>query len=86
MTVDGKQLTYGVGIPAPWNSSSATTTTTDPTTGKKEEKPCAVPDAKLYATWDSETKSYKEPLGRGRQGGRTGKSMLGSALTRRSRV
>lgn len=86
MIVDGKQLTYGVGIPAPWNSSSATTTTTDPTTGKKEEKPCAVPDAKLYATWDTETKNYKEHLGRGRQGGRTGKSMLGSALTRRSRV
>ncbi|KAG7442800.1 uncharacterized protein BT62DRAFT_982303 [Guyanagaster necrorhizus] len=86
MTVDSKQLIYGVGIPAPWNSSSATTTTTDPTTGKKEEKPCAVPDAKLFATWDSETKNYREPLGRGRQGGRSGKSILGSALTRKSRV
>ena len=71
-----QKLTYGPGIAAPWNSGPTPplpSTTPIPNgvkgansaTVKNEEKdapPKPLPDARLYATWNWEEKSYREPL------------------------
>ena len=82
-----KPLTYGTGIPAPWNanplpSASNTDLSATPLVVKPKEsmlngkdlppKP-VIPDARLYATWDYETKDFRVPLvpfarGRSRMG------------------
>ena len=62
LIADNKPLIYGNGIPAPWNTGT-------PVDGKKDDTPSVLPDARLYATWDSETKSFREPLkSRGNRG------------------
>ncbi|KAF8797742.1 hypothetical protein BYT27DRAFT_6930415 [Phlegmacium glaucopus] len=79
-----KPLTYGTGIPAPWNANplpstsnndfpSATPLTSKPKdsifNGKDSPPKPIIPDARLYATWDYETKDFRVPLvpfGRGR--------------------
>lgn len=100
-----KPLTYGSGIPAPWNAnalpldgSGSTFPGGGPGTpllgskgkevngfGKDKERERdgdkekdgvgrpLVPDARLYATWDYETKDYRVPLG-GSGGGGGGRS------------
>ena len=69
-----QKLTYGPGVNAPWNSGGATPPAATPQlpngvkTPKDKEKekaastPKPLPDARLYATWAWEQKSYKEPL------------------------
>lgn len=71
LTQDNKKLTYGPGISAPWNTGTAAAAATAPTllNGAKKEKekdapPKALPDARLYATWNWERKSFREPLPR----------------------
>lgn len=71
LTQDNKKLTYGPGISAPWNTGTAAAAATTPTlpNGAKKEKekdapPKALPDARLYATWNWERKSFREPLPR----------------------
>lgn len=82
-----KLLLYGPGIPAPWNANSPTPAETVPPlsaklkegangTGGKSEDPLVkpiLPDARLYATWDYDSKDPMAPLGstmrtRGRMG------------------
>ncbi|KAJ8074824.1 hypothetical protein PM082_019149 [Marasmius tenuissimus] len=64
-----KQLVYGSGNPAPWNTAHVAPST-DPREGAdgavvnntaKGEAP-AMQNARLYATWDYEPKDYKAPL------------------------
>ncbi|KAF9029534.1 hypothetical protein BDZ89DRAFT_1065316 [Hymenopellis radicata] len=65
LVADNNALTYGPGIPAPWNTGNSTASGD----GKKEDAPPVLPDARLFATWDSETKNFREPLkGRGNRG------------------
>ncbi|KAI0255488.1 hypothetical protein BJV78DRAFT_1119496 [Lactifluus subvellereus] len=81
-----EKLTYGTSVPAPWNSdkSTAPLPTTSAAKGKellangltngkgKEvEKGPVLPDARLFATWEHEQKSFRDPLAmprRARQG------------------
>ncbi|KAF8901049.1 hypothetical protein CPB84DRAFT_1680169 [Gymnopilus junonius] len=85
-----KPLTYGTGIPAPWNANAITTgpdgavvptpQSTKPkelaqtANGKEPPVKATLPDAKLFATWDYESKDFRVPLtpavvrGRGRIG------------------
>lgn len=68
-----KTLTYGVGVAAPWNANnpSAVDNAPIPTIVKessssqlngKAAPPPALPDAKLYATWDHDHKDFRAPL------------------------
>ena len=83
LTRGEQKLTYGPGVPAPWNSGSsagaAVSGTPVATKGKelpvpgpggigKDAATKPIPDAKLFATWDYETKSFKEQLQVGRRG------------------
>ncbi|KIM41702.1 hypothetical protein M413DRAFT_444944 [Hebeloma cylindrosporum] len=82
-----KPLTYGSGIAAPWNAnpvaSAPDAIPPTPLTSKPKDTPTTngrdtpakpiLPDARLYATWDYETKDFRMPLappprGRGRMG------------------
>lgn len=76
LTRGTQKLTYGPGVNAPWNSSLSPTPAPAPAqgkgkdaapngvaSGKEEEKEGAkLPDARLYATWNYETKRFDEPL------------------------
>ena len=75
LTQDGRKLTYGPGVNAPWNSGPAPPAPTPSlANGVKKEKDGksdavptkVIPDAKLYATWNWEQKSYREPIRRAR--------------------
>lgn len=68
-----KALTYGPGIPAPWNSNlpgqdgvgaggPLTTKDSNATNGKDGGPKPLLPDARLYATWDYDTKDFRVPL------------------------
>ncbi|KAF5352897.1 hypothetical protein D9758_007876 [Tetrapyrgos nigripes] len=82
---DGKPLTYGNGVPAPWNTNVASSADAANPQGNgankkdgqaqgqgqvngvgvtpKESAALAVlPDARLYGTWDYESKDYRVPL------------------------
>ena len=82
-----EKLTYGAAVPAPWNNfdkSSGPLPTPSATKGKellangltngkdKEgEKGPVLPDARLFATWEHEQKSFRDTLAiprRARQG------------------
>ena len=71
---DGKKLTYGPGVNAPWNSGPVPAQTPSANGVKKEKDgkdappPKVIPDARLYATWNWEQKSHREPMRRGRMG------------------
>ncbi|KAJ7594115.1 hypothetical protein C8J56DRAFT_926008 [Mycena floridula] len=85
MRSNGTPLTYGNGIQAPWNAGSDANPAT-PATAKSKDgvngflaHKAAVPDARLFATWDYEQKDYKMPLaskssGRARMGSVHGNS------------
>ena len=65
---------YGSGIPASWNANAPPTIDARPSTPgvaklKDKEKETAdaaakpvLPDARLYATWDYESKDFRIPL------------------------
>lgn len=87
LTRGTQKVTYGPGIPAPWNANAAPaagiaatpTTTKEFNEGKGKDalvKP-ALQDARLYATWDYEPKSFKVPLvrSRGRMGSAQGQGL-----------
>ncbi|ETW79874.1 hypothetical protein HETIRDRAFT_322551 [Heterobasidion irregulare TC 32-1] len=71
-----EQLIYGNGVSAVWNSSPMPAPVAPtPTVGKGKEalanglangkgagKEKALPDARMYATWEYDQKSFKEPL------------------------
>jgi Wiskott-Aldrich syndrome protein len=75
-----EKLTYGTGIPAPWNNPDrssgpapmpSTGTGKEPLAngltltngkGKEAEKGPVLPDARLFATWEHEQKSFRDPL------------------------
>ncbi|KIK09511.1 hypothetical protein K443DRAFT_671409 [Laccaria amethystina LaAM-08-1] len=70
-----KPLTYGNGIPAPWNANVIPSVDAVPptplatkvkdvpqTNGKETPQKPVLPDARLYATWDFEPKDFKVPL------------------------
>ncbi|KAF9071027.1 hypothetical protein BDP27DRAFT_1219607 [Rhodocollybia butyracea] len=72
---NNKVLTYGAGIPAPWNANTLPTENPKDnqpngilkpdanTNGLKSKEPApALPDARLFATWDHEHKDFKTPL------------------------
>lgn len=72
---NNKTLTYGVGIPAPWNANNVLSTADgapNPTNnvvkesssqlnGKAVPSP-VLPDARLFATWDHDHKDFRAPL------------------------
>lgn len=69
-----KTLTYGPGIPAPWNSNTNIGPDGISAGGPLASKDAAVangkdgparqlmPDARLFATWDYDTKDFRVPL------------------------
>ncbi|EKM52593.1 uncharacterized protein PHACADRAFT_261116 [Phanerochaete carnosa HHB-10118-sp] len=73
---DGRKLTYGPGVSASWNSGpqppqpQANGATKDGMRKEKGDAPPAkpAPDAKLYATWNWEQKTYRDPVRRQRVG------------------
>ena len=78
LTRGSRPLTYGTGVPAPWNSNPVppldangvpptpiTTKAKDAVKGE-DTKPPAIPDAILFPTWDYDTKDYRVPLSRHR--------------------
>ncbi|KDR78410.1 hypothetical protein GALMADRAFT_95132 [Galerina marginata CBS 339.88] len=90
-----KPLIYGPGVPAPWNANAVPSipdaVPPTPQTSKPKDTPIAngketpvkpvLPDARLYATWDYESKDFKIPLapvmrGRNRIGSMAGGSGL----------
>ena len=92
-----KQLIYGNGTAAPWNANTAPLADAIPptpivgkskdinglTNGKVKEPPAkaTLPDARLYATWDYEQKSFKVPLAPApRNRGRMGSIQGGSGV------
>ncbi|GLB44098.1 putative bromodomain associated [Lyophyllum shimeji] len=75
-----KLLVYGGGVPAPWNANALPAGDAVPGTpgggkekdGEEGAAKAVLPDARLYATWESETKDFRVPLatrGRGRGSG-----------------
>ncbi|KAF7795137.1 hypothetical protein EIP86_006284 [Pleurotus ostreatoroseus] len=73
-----QKLVYGPGISAPWNSGPAPAVTPLPNGLKsalkdnkdakdKEASTKPLADARLYATWNYEEKSFREPLPAGRR-------------------
>ncbi|TCD68995.1 hypothetical protein EIP91_009217 [Steccherinum ochraceum] len=98
------KLVYGQGVPAPWNSSAiplappAVPQAGKPngskdTNGKDDPTSAAklLPDARLFATWNWDQKSYKESLPavrRGRMGSVAGNVHIGAVpngISRRDR-
>ncbi|KAF8550712.1 hypothetical protein OG21DRAFT_1419236 [Imleria badia] len=68
-----QKLYYGPGVPAPWNSSVVSAAQGGKgedggMTNGQDASSFTLPDAQMFATWDYETKQYKEPLGTGRRG------------------
>ncbi|KAI0299001.1 hypothetical protein B0F90DRAFT_1810750 [Multifurca ochricompacta] len=81
-----EKLTYGTGVPAPWNSDKSSAPLPMPSMakgkellanglpngkGKEGEKEQVLPDARLFATWEHEQKSFRDPIAiprRARQG------------------
>ena len=72
-----EKLTYGTGVPAPWNSDKSTGALPTPSAtkgkellangltngkGKEGEKGPVLPDARLFATWEHEQKTFRDPL------------------------
>ena len=77
-----EKLTYGTGVPAPWNnpdSSRSSGPSPMPSAsmgkgkellangltngkGKEAEKGPVLPDARLFATWEHEQKSFRDSL------------------------
>ncbi|KAJ3997272.1 hypothetical protein F5050DRAFT_1449376 [Lentinula boryana] len=82
---NNKILTYGAGIPAPWNTNtippdnSAPNNTKDPQNNGKTGPPPALPDALLFATWDHEHKDFRTPLIPVKQRARLGSVQLGNS-------
>lgn len=78
LTQEGRKLTYGPGVSAPWNSGPQPALAGPALqNGAKKEKEKdgkdaaaskPLPDAKLYATWSWEQKSFRDPVRRGRAG------------------
>jgi len=93
---DNKPLTYGNGVPAPWNANPPADANNPSGAGAKKDgqvngvapkeaaTSAVLPDARLYATWDYEQKYYWVPLGntiRGRAAARGNTSASGSSKT-----
>ncbi|KAH9028943.1 hypothetical protein EDB84DRAFT_1497435 [Lactarius hengduanensis] len=71
-----EKLTYGPGVPAPWNSDRSSAPIPAPSVakgkelanglpngkGKEGEKEPVLPDARLFATWEHDQKSFRESL------------------------
>lgn len=77
-----EKLTYGTGVPAPWNNPDGSRSSGPPPMpsagmgkgkellangltngkGKEAEKGPVLPDARLFATWEHEQKSFRDPL------------------------
>lgn len=76
-----ERLTYGTGVPAPWNSDKLSAPMPAPPMVKGKEplanglpngkgslnlkegeKEPVLPDARLFATWEHDQKSFREPL------------------------
>ncbi|TFK37668.1 hypothetical protein BDQ12DRAFT_652775 [Crucibulum laeve] len=85
-----KPLTYGGGIPAPWNANAIPPTgdaiPPTPVTAKPKDaangndpliKP-VIPDARLFATWDFQQKDFKTPLN-GTRARRLGSMQVGGS-------
>ncbi|KAL0573332.1 hypothetical protein V5O48_008630 [Marasmius crinis-equi] len=92
-----KQLIYGSGVPAPWNTH-VVSSSNDPrdgggagsgVNGIGRSDPAAKnapPDARLFATWDYEAKDYRAPLPASHlKKGRIGGQGVGVALGARGR-
>lgn len=73
-----EKLTYGMGVPAPWNNPDKSSVPLPAPSvaigkellsngltngkGKEAEKGPVLPDARLFATWEHEQKSFRDPL------------------------
>ncbi|KAJ4481082.1 hypothetical protein J3R30DRAFT_3656749 [Lentinula aciculospora] len=82
---NNKILTYGAGIPAPWNANTIppdnTLNNTKDSTNGKSGPPPVLPDARLFATWDHEHKDFRTPLAPVKQRARLASVHLGSNPT-----
>ncbi|KAJ6468990.1 hypothetical protein C8R47DRAFT_799621 [Mycena vitilis] len=58
-------LKYGPGVPAPWNAPEGKDGTADSAKDRDEPK-AKIPDAKVFATWEYETKDFRAVLRRPR--------------------
>ncbi|KAH9996137.1 hypothetical protein BJV74DRAFT_769319 [Russula compacta] len=71
-----EKLTYGTGVPAPWNNSDRSSASLQTPSaakellpngltngkGKEGEKGPVLPDARLFATWEHEQKNFRDLL------------------------
>ncbi|KAJ7774720.1 hypothetical protein B0H16DRAFT_1508051 [Mycena metata] len=69
LTRGNQQLKYGPGVAAPWNalagageSKNANGDDGGEGNAREKEKEKRIPDARVYATWDYETKDFKAAL------------------------
>ncbi|KAJ7619404.1 hypothetical protein FB45DRAFT_930679 [Roridomyces roridus] len=62
----GKAVTYGVGVPAPWNSVGPVGGGAETDGKDRDAKEPKIPDATVYATWDHELKDFRVGLRRPR--------------------
>jgi len=67
---DSRKLTYGAGVPAPWNSNLDDKSSKDAKNNKAKEKEknnvdggVKLVDALMFATWDWDAKDFRTPLG-----------------------
>jgi len=58
---DGEELTYGPGIPAPWNAPPQPAAVPGKPKEKEENAERALPDAQYFATWEYDPKRPTEP-------------------------
>lgn len=92
LTRGAQKLTYGPGVNAQWNSGTGLPVAATPVipngtikAAKEKEKekeskdqaaPKPLPDARMYATWSWDQKSYREPLANTARRTRTGSVQL----------
>ncbi|KAJ7799783.1 hypothetical protein B0H14DRAFT_2387847, partial [Mycena olivaceomarginata] len=63
-----KILKYGQGAPAPWNAGTTGAGADGDGDGGKGEEDKKIPDARVYATWEYESKDFR--VGIKNRGGR----------------
>ncbi|KAJ7484081.1 hypothetical protein B0H11DRAFT_1196802 [Mycena galericulata] len=63
-----KQLTYGPGVPAPWNSPAAAAGggSADAEPKERDAREARIPDARVLATWEYESKDFRSVMRRPR--------------------
>ncbi|KAJ7767467.1 hypothetical protein DFH07DRAFT_915704 [Mycena maculata] len=85
-----KLLTYGPGVPAPWNSPATANGVGAGADGEgakeRDAREARIPDARMYATWEYETKDFKSVMRRPRMQAPPPPSLAGARRSSRAVV